>query len=269
VADEPIRTAALAAELIGTSVADSAAALWEQAAVTTAGGLGLTELRAAAASSGYRVALAGPAASGIPGMVDVVLRRSPADWTAASWPDLGPARPGPLGWANDVAHPARVRVATPVLQSYLRERLPERSLPAHLVVVRTWPVAATGMVAADLLPRPRRASAEAPAKRPPQTRTEHAVVRIWADVLGIDQIGLDDDFFSLGGHSLMAADIVERVRSELGLDLPLGQLFEQPTVAGVAEYLSGTWSAAAEPAPAITRIDRGSYRDRRIVAGKV
>ena len=78
-------------------------------------------------------------------------------------------------------------------------------------------------------------------------------------MLGIDQVGVEDDFFALGGHSLLAAEIADRVRSELGLDLPLGRLFEEPTVASVAGYLE-TAPREAAPVPAIRRIDRAGYR---------
>jgi len=63
------------------------------------------------------------------------------------------------------------------------------------------------------------------------------VAGIWSAVLCIDDIGVDDDFFDLGGHSLLATQVVSRLRNELGADVPLGTLFDTPTIGQIAELI--------------------------------
>jgi non-ribosomal peptide synthetase component F/SAM-dependent methyltransferase/acyl carrier protein len=260
VPDESIRTAARAAELLTGAAMASAGELWESARAEVTCALTLARLRSAAGRLGYDTVLAGPAASGIPGLVDVVMSRAPAAGEVALVPSLGPALAGPLGHANDVGYAARARAAVPLLQGHLRERLPPASI-RELEVRRTWPIGPSGVLDAGALPQPRAEVRPAPTQRPPQTDTERAIARIWADVLGLDHVGVEDDFFALGGHSLMAAEVADRIRGELGLELPLGQLFDEPTVTSVARYLESAASEGA-PAQAIGRVDRRGYRRR-------
>ncbi|HEX2023223.1 MAG TPA: non-ribosomal peptide synthetase [Acidimicrobiales bacterium] len=131
------------------------------------------------------------------------------------------------------------------LQAFVRDRLAEHKTPHRIFVVDRLPRNASGKV----LKRELRASlgageavgrtGEAVAARTPE---EAAVLSIWSEVLQKDGLGVDDDFFSLGGHSLAAAQIVARVNDALGVDLPPDAVFEAPTVAELA--------AAATSAPA-------------------
>jgi non-ribosomal peptide synthetase component F/SAM-dependent methyltransferase/acyl carrier protein len=260
VPDEPIRIAARAAQLLAESTAANAGELWDWARAEVTSAITLAGLRSAAARSGYDTVLAGPAASGTPGLLDVVMSQAPAAGEVAWLPRLGPALAGPLGHANDVGYAAHARAAVPLLQGHLRGRLPPAMIP-ELAVRRTWPVGQSGVLDPDRLPQPRAAVRQTPVQRSPQTDTERAIAKIWADVLGLDQVGVDDDFFALGGHSLMAAEVADRIRSELGLELPLGQLFDEPTVTSVARYLATSASDGAAP-PAIGRVDRRGYRVR-------
>jgi acyl carrier protein len=69
---------------------------------------------------------------------------------------------------------------------------------------------------------------------PPSGPTEEALARIWGDLLGVAAVGVNESFFDLGGHSLLGAQLLARVRSELHVELPLQTLFEAPTVAALA-----------------------------------
>jgi non-ribosomal peptide synthetase component F/SAM-dependent methyltransferase/acyl carrier protein len=260
VPDEPIRIAARATQLLGESMAATAGELWGCARAEVTSAITLAGLRSAAARSGYDTVLAGPAASGTPGLFDVVMSQAPAAGEAAWLPRLGPALAGPLGYVNDAGYAARARAAVPLLQGYLRERLPPAMIP-ELAVRRTWPIGQSGILDPDRLPQPSVAVHQIPGQRSPETDTERAIEKIWADVLGLDQVGVDDDFFALGGHSLMAVEVADRVRDVLGLELPLGQLFDNPTVSSVARYLTTSASDGAAT-PAIGRVDRRNYRKR-------
>jgi amino acid adenylation domain-containing protein/non-ribosomal peptide synthase protein (TIGR01720 family) len=73
---------------------------------------------------------------------------------------------------------------------------------------------------------------------PPRTAAEHLVARVWGELLGLAAVGIHDDFFELGGHSLLATRVVARLRQETGIEVPLRELLENPTVAGAAVWLA-------------------------------
>lgn len=72
----------------------------------------------------------------------------------------------------------------------------------------------------------------------PRNETEQKIAEIWQNLLGVETVGIHDNFFELGGHSLLAVQIISRMRGAFGIDLPLANLFEQPTVAFLAEYVA-------------------------------
>ncbi|MEA2695592.1 MAG: hypothetical protein QOJ16_4979, partial [Acidobacteriota bacterium] len=121
-------------------------------------------------------------------------------------------------------------------RSYLAERLPEPMVPTVLVLVDDLPLTANGKVDRRALARlaadPDRP--EVVGRVTPRTPLEAALAGFWSEVLGVPSVSVDDDFFALGGHSLLATRVISRVRSALGVELPLRALFEAPTVAGLA-----------------------------------
>jgi acyl carrier protein len=93
----------------------------------------------------------------------------------------------------------------------------------------------------------------------PRTELEAAIARVWGGVLGIAQVGVTDDFFELGGNSLVAVQLISQIRKELGVKLPMRSLFVAPTVASMAELVSkqdtentGNAGNTGTPAPATT-----------------
>jgi acyl carrier protein len=71
----------------------------------------------------------------------------------------------------------------------------------------------------------------------PRNEIEQSVTIIWQDLLGVEQIGMDDDFFDLGGHSLLGVQIISRIRQQFQVELPLRTFFETPTAAGIAKTI--------------------------------
>ncbi|MEV6767679.1 non-ribosomal peptide synthase/polyketide synthase [Nocardia sp. NPDC051030] len=139
---------------------------------------------------------------------------------------------------------------TEILGERLRAALPSYMVPTAYVRVDAMPLTASGKLDRKALPEP---ELRARAFRAPVTRAERAVAEVFAEVLGADRIGLDDDFFALGGNSLVATRISARLAAVLHADVPVRTLFEHPTVAGLAERLR---RSAAESRPALRPGDR-------------
>jgi acyl carrier protein len=116
-------------------------------------------------------------------------------------------------------------------------------VPAAVVRVEEFPITANGKVDLSRLPVPAFGATDEAAV--PTNPTEELLCCLWADTLGVAQIGVDDDFFEHGGHSLVATQLVSRIRDALQVELPLRTLFEQPTVRGTAVLLRDDASAAA------------------------
>ncbi|HEX4954551.1 MAG TPA: amino acid adenylation domain-containing protein [Thermoanaerobaculia bacterium] len=125
------------------------------------------------------------------------------------------------------------------LRRHARSRLPEYMVPAAFVTLDRLPFSPNGKVdrsALERLPRPELASGR-PAVAP-ASELETRIAALWADLLGLDQVGVEESFFDLGGHSMLVARMHQRLRDELGAKLPLVELFQLPTVRALAERLA-------------------------------
>ncbi|UBT81281.1 non-ribosomal peptide synthase/polyketide synthase [Pseudomonas amygdali] len=127
-------------------------------------------------------------------------------------------------------------VEVDVLRHYLLQRLPAYMVPSALIVLESLPRTANDKLDLRALPEPSERKQES---RAPRNEQEARLCRLFAEVLGVDSVGIDDSFFELGGHSLLAMRLVNAVREELGVDLAIRSLFEAPTVAQLAEQLKG------------------------------
>ncbi len=132
-----------------------------------------------------------------------------------------------------------------------REHLPEYMVPALVQVLDELPVNANGKLDRAALPEPDFGAA-AGEYREPVTAAEHAVAAVFAELLGVDRVGADDNFFALGGNSLLATRAIARVAAALGVTIDVRDFFDRPTVAALAA-LSGTAEArpplTAQPRP--------------------
>ncbi|MEB4211817.1 non-ribosomal peptide synthetase, partial [Mycobacterium sp. 94-17] len=205
---------------------------------------------------GYSTAVTWSSTSGL---VDVIFTRA----TGAVLSDVYlPAAPvGSLaGYVND---PAAIERAGE-LRGYLAGRLPEFMVPAAITVVDALPLTVNGKLDKRALPAPEFVSAVA--YRAPRDGRELVLAGLFGEILGVARVGIDESFFDLGGHSLSAARLVARVRAERGVDVPIRALFDAPTVAGLAEWITahaGEHAAAAltaQPRPSVVPLSFAQNR---------
>ena len=123
-------------------------------------------------------------------------------------------------------------------RTFLIQRLPEYMIPSLFINLETLPLLPNGKVNRHALPAPDSSRPEL--RRPfaaPENPTQSRLVELWMNVLALDQVGIDDDFFELGGDSILATRLVSRVRRTFGVELPLRELFWKPTVSELAPVI--------------------------------
>ncbi len=145
------------------------------------------------------------------------------------------------------------------LREFLKTRLPEYAIPNGFVSLETLPLTPNGKINRAALAQ---LALETPVEKqdltPPRTATEEILVNTFADVLELPGIGIDDDFFASGGHSLLAMRVVSRLRSSFGLELSVRALFESPTAAQLASEIEQLRREAPPLVPPIEPVSRDS-----------
>ncbi|WP_426616875.1 condensation domain-containing protein, partial [Ralstonia pseudosolanacearum] len=139
------------------------------------------------------------------------------------------------------------------LREQLQASLPEYMVPAAYVRLERLPLTPNGKLDRKGLPAPEGQAYASTAYEAPQGEVEQTLAGIWQTLLGVERVGRHDDFFALGGHSLQAVRLVAQVRTQLGAELGLTELFAQPSLSAVAQAIVRGQGSAL---PAITVADR-------------
>jgi amino acid adenylation domain-containing protein len=169
-------------------------------------------------------------------------------------------------YANDPLRAHRIARLGPDLRRHAEERLPASMVPSTFTILDHLPLTPSGKVDRRALPafsESLQSLQSLQSFSPPRSPLEETVAALFADLLGRAPIGIHDDFFALGGHSLLATQLASRLRSTLAVEIPLRQVFEEPTVAGIAAWIgrqlagvAGVEGAAPREAPPIVPVAR-------------
>lgn len=133
------------------------------------------------------------------------------------------------------------------LRSWIRTKLPNYMVPNNFVLLNEFPLTVNGKIDKKKLPKITSFQSERPSYIAPETNTEKIIVKIWEDVLGISEIGLNDNFFDLGGHSLKAVKMFNLISSQLKTKLTLPILFNNPTIKDLSKEIDNIiWVNSSE-----------------------
>ncbi|OYD09085.1 hybrid non-ribosomal peptide synthetase/type I polyketide synthase [Paludifilum halophilum] len=146
------------------------------------------------------------------------------------------------------------------LRDDLLQTLPEYMIPSHFIPLEKIPLTANGKLDKEALPK-------IPGDRPrqvaeyvtPQTDMERVISEVWKSVLGLEQVGVDDKFFEVGGHSLNLIQVNNQLKEKTGREIPIVEMFNHPTIRSLAQYLTDEKKSAP---PARSRAGRPEARNR-------
>ncbi|RAL24606.1 non-ribosomal peptide synthetase [Thermoflavimicrobium daqui] len=174
------------------------------------------------------------------GSFDVVLLSQRMIASDSNW--IVPIRPiekWPEVFANNPMRESDHNQLTAELRSYLREEVPSFMVPTDVVVLDQLPISPTGKVDRAKLPTPDlEKQTDRKKYTAPRTAEERKLTSMFSDLLGVQNVSIDEGFFELGGHSLMATQLVSRIRDQFGIELPLREVFDSPTVQGIAAKIN-------------------------------
>jgi amino acid adenylation domain-containing protein len=161
-------------------------------------------------------------------------------------------RPGDRRLVAYVVPDAGARPPAAQLRDHAARALPAHMIPAAFVILASFPLTPNGKLDRAALPPPGYQPAQATPGRAPRTQREELLCGLFADTLGVPRVTIDDNFFDLGGDSLLAIALIGRIRSALDAEVGIVSVFEAPTVAGLA----GKTEEAGEPRPRLTPVPR-------------
>jgi aryl carrier-like protein len=147
------------------------------------------------------------------------------------------------------------------LRDYLKERLPEYMVPSVFVMLESVPLTSNGKIDYRALPRPEAQNVGLTNQYvAPHTDVEQSLWKIWHEVIGIEKIGVHDNFFDLGGHSILMLKVQRKIREALHRELSLVELFRYPTIHLLANWLKREPDSPAEPPSFQRSFDRAEIR---------
>ena len=147
-----------------------------------------------------------------------------------------------------------------LIKQSLAEKLPDYMVPSHVMVLRAFPLSANGKLDRKALPSPSEATS-ANTYRAPGSSMETALVGIWQDVLKRQKVGVTDNFFDIGGHSLLAVILMTKLRTQLQLVAPLSKLIEHPTIEQLAHYLETSQEGEMTPSHGLMELRKGGRQN--------
>ena len=160
-----------------------------------------------------------------PGEIATILERDPTITRATVL--AREDRPGDRRLVAYITPTARTTPDTAAIRDRLRETLPHYMIPAAFVVLDQLPMTANGKLDRDALPPPDYTTLSTPGEA--TTTHEQLLCELFAETLGLPIVGIDDSFFDLGGHSMLAMRLIRRLRTALGTELSVRELFNNPT----------------------------------------
>lgn len=126
------------------------------------------------------------------------------------------------------------------LRKNLSKNLPEYMIPSNFIQLERMPLTTTGKIDRTALPKPNKIVATGKEYEPPKNTIEKRLVEIWEEIIGIDKISINDNFFEIGGHSLKAATLISKVKKKFNVKMPLREVFNTPTIKQLAKFIEGS-----------------------------
>lgn len=146
--------------------------------------------------------------------------------------------------------------STTDLRDFAKTKLPVFMVPAQFVVLKQFPLTPNGKIDVRNLPAPDAAAEVSANYQSPRNPDEQCLATIWREVLSLKQVGIDDDFFEIGGDSLSATRAFARTNQSLGTNLTLREMLDRPTIRGIAEVVAQSKGTALVCAPILSRRER-------------
>jgi amino acid adenylation domain-containing protein len=196
-----------------------------------------------------------------PGEIEAALRLHPALRDAVV--DVRGPRDGQRLIAWIVPHEGAEAPAAADLRAFLRDRLPEPLLPAAFAPLAALPLTPSGKVDRRALAEPAEIRPDNVSYAEPQSALERSIAGIYADLLRVGRVGLHDNFFDLGGHSLLIVRAHQKLKEALGREIPVVDLFRFPTVAALARHLGGEDTGSLQKVQSLAEQQRAAQQRQR------